>query len=250
MKNKVVFITLFVLICPNLSSQIKVDNMGRVGIGTLSPEPWRQMTIDIDGTNFSGGVEIDATELGSWEPAIHTNVSNQATLSYRLSYNFMDRFYVAGAGWLWCYLGGYFGSDINMKTNITEIESPLEKVINLHGVSFEFKEDLGTTRTGVIAQEVEKVLPGAIRTMNDGSKAISYNDLIGLLIEAIKEQQNMIDNLKSGESNIKSGQVYSANSEESSDNMLSQNTPNPFDEDTQIEFRIAEEVQNSVLYIL
>jgi hypothetical protein len=85
-------------------------------------------------------------------------------------------------------------SDINLKENIKIIESPIEKVSQLNGVSFDWKDNHQSS-AGVIAQEVEKVLPEIIKE-NDGNKSVNYNGLIGLLIEAVKEQQKQIDELK------------------------------------------------------
>jgi hypothetical protein len=50
--------------------------------------------------------------------------------------------------------------------------------------------------TGRIAQDVEKILPELVETSDDGTKSVSYGNIIGVLIEAIKEQQKQIDELK------------------------------------------------------
>jgi len=84
-------------------------------------------------------------------------------------------------------------SDISLKTNIKIIEDPLEKVMQINGVSFDWKENQKPS-IGVIAQELEKVLPELV-TQGD-IKSVNYNGLIGVLIEAIKEQQRQIDELK------------------------------------------------------
>ena len=49
---------------------------------------------------------------------------------------------------------------------------------------------------GVIAQEIEKVLPSLVQTREDGYKGVKYDKIVALLIEAIKDQQNQIDELK------------------------------------------------------
>jgi hypothetical protein len=69
----------------------------------------------------------------------------------------------------------------------------LEKVSQINGVLFEWKST-GETSAGVVAQEVEKVLPEVVKEI-DG-KTVNYNGLIGLLIQAIKEQQAQIEELK------------------------------------------------------
>ena len=85
-------------------------------------------------------------------------------------------------------------SDEKLKENIKTIENALEKTLNLRGVEYDRKES-GEHQIGVIAQEVEKIIPEVVYE-NDGTKSVAYGNLIGLLIEAIKEQQNEIDELK------------------------------------------------------
>ena len=84
-------------------------------------------------------------------------------------------------------------SDINLKRNIHQIEDSLVKILQIRGVNFEWKES-GRASIGVIAQEVEKVLPELIS--GDDSKVVNYNGLVGVLIEAVKEQQKQIEELK------------------------------------------------------
>ena len=86
-------------------------------------------------------------------------------------------------------------SDINLKDNIKVIDDPLAKVLQLNGVSFDWK-DTGQSSAGVIAQDVERVMPGIIRDNSTGYKSLNYNGLIGLLIEAVKEQNETIEVLK------------------------------------------------------
>jgi len=86
-------------------------------------------------------------------------------------------------------------SDINLKTNIKVIDNPLAKVMQINGVSFDWKH-VQQSSAGVIAQDVEKVLPEIVSEAKDGHKTLNYNGLIGLLIEAVKEQQEQINTLK------------------------------------------------------
>jgi hypothetical protein len=85
-------------------------------------------------------------------------------------------------------------SDIRLKTNVQVIENPLAKVIQIEGVSFNWKED-NRPALGVIADQVQEILPELVH--GDDPKTVNYNGLIGLLIEAVKEQQIQIDELKS-----------------------------------------------------
>lgn len=84
-------------------------------------------------------------------------------------------------------------SDIRLKTNIQKIDDPIEKVLKINGVSFNWKND-NRESMGVIAQEVEEVLPQLVS--KGETKTVNYNGLIGLLIESIKDQQEQINVLK------------------------------------------------------
>jgi len=88
-------------------------------------------------------------------------------------------------------------SDEKLKDNIEPIENPIEKVKGINGVTFNRNDIEGNPRqTGVIAQEVETVLPEVVETDEKGIKTVSYGNMVGLLIEAIKEQQNEIERLR------------------------------------------------------
>lgn len=88
-------------------------------------------------------------------------------------------------------------SDIRLKTDIEVIPDALWKIRQLRGVTYE-RIDSGERQTGVIAQEVQAVLPEAVMTMNDDNKTLSvaYGNMVGLLIEAIKELKTELDDLK------------------------------------------------------
>jgi hypothetical protein len=75
-------------------------------------------------------------------------------------------------------------SDRSLKDNIVTIDSALDKVSALRGVYFD--KD-GKASTGVIAQEVEEVLPEVVHTQENGLKSVAYGNMVGLLIEAVKE---------------------------------------------------------------
>lgn len=84
-------------------------------------------------------------------------------------------------------------SDINLKKNIKPFENALDKVVQINGVTFEWKKT-NSQSAGIIAQDVEKVFPELVR---DGDfKTVNYNGLIGVLIESIKELKQEIEDLK------------------------------------------------------
>jgi len=90
-------------------------------------------------------------------------------------------------------------SDESLKTNIQVINNAVGKVEQLHGITFDRIED-GSSSTGVIAQELKAVLPEAVHTNEQGLHSVAYGNVVGLLIEAIKEQQKQIDELRSNKS--------------------------------------------------
>ena len=89
-------------------------------------------------------------------------------------------------------------SDIRLKDNIRLIDNAIEKVKAIRGVYYNRndQDDKLKLHTGIIAQEVELVLPEVVSEDNEGKKNVAYGNMVGLLIEAIKEQQKQIDELK------------------------------------------------------
>jgi hypothetical protein len=86
-------------------------------------------------------------------------------------------------------------SDERAKEDITPITGALDKVQQLGGYSFILK-DTDKKSSGVIAQEVQKVMPELVQKDDGGLLSVQYGNMVGLLIEAIKEQQTQIDELK------------------------------------------------------
>jgi hypothetical protein len=80
-------------------------------------------------------------------------------------------------------------SDVNKKSNIETIGSAIDTINKLRGVSFDWKDN-GRHSYGLIAQEVEQVIPAIVSTAPDGTKTLNYDAIIGFLIEAIKELAN------------------------------------------------------------
>lgn len=95
-------------------------------------------------------------------------------------------------------------SDVTLKDNITEIDNALEKVNSIRGVTYDRIDQDNARHAGVIAQEVEEVLPEVVHTDDNGIKSVAYGNMVGLLIEAIKEQQAQINELKEELKNVNS----------------------------------------------
>lgn len=85
-----------------------------------------------------------------------------------------------------------FLSDVRFKENIQKIDNPIDKIVRIEGVTFDWKSD-NKPSMGVIAQNIEEVLPQLVS--GDDTKTVNYNGIIGLLVECVKTQQEQIDEL-------------------------------------------------------
>ena len=102
----------------------------------------------------------------------------------------------------------YYSSDERLKENIVEIDNALEKVKQIRGVRYDWTDEhikskggpdnyfMRKTDVGVIAQEIEAVLPEIVAERDDGIKAVRYERLTALLIEAVKELSARVDELE------------------------------------------------------
>ncbi len=104
----------------------------------------------------------------------------------------------------YCSSGAWAASDFRFKKNIVTLKSALDKILQLRGVSFEWKTEefpnKGFTHgenIGLIAQEVEKIIPELVKDGPEGYKSIAYDKLTAFLIEGMKEQQSQIESGKS-----------------------------------------------------
>jgi len=134
---------------------------------------------------FNGLVAVD----GDIRPTTNNN-GNLGTSSYRWNTVYATN-------------GVINTSDSRYKTNIKEIENSLDIVMKLNGVKYNWRDDEfpemnfdSETHIGVLAQEVEAVLPELVFTDENGYKSVSYDKLAPVLIEAVKEQQGEIEALK------------------------------------------------------
>jgi hypothetical protein len=127
---------------------------------------------DIQFGNFSGIWKLDGSVgIGTTTPGIYKLAVNGAVGATSFEYT----------------------SDRSLKKNIETIKNPLTKIMNLRGVTFNWKKD-NEASLGLIAQEVEMVFPELVSN-NNGIRSVQYGNLVAPLIEAVKEQQKEIDNL-------------------------------------------------------
>jgi hypothetical protein len=162
------------------------------------------------GISVNGGVYADTGSISWFQPGYS---SNQIFKTYQRSDNVLVTQYGSfGAG-----TGSYANvfnldssgnvtvpgnvtaySDITLKDNIVTIKDALNKVTQVSGVTYTRRDlaDKQKRYTGVIAQEIESILPEAVMTDEDGIKSVAYGNVIGLLIEAIKELNSNINSLQ------------------------------------------------------
>jgi hypothetical protein len=102
----------------------------------------------------------------------------------------------------------YYSSDERLKTNIRPIENALASLENIHGVRYDWIDEVISKNggedgffvrkedVGLIAQEIELILPEIVATRPDGYKGIKYERVVALLLEAIKELKTEVEDLK------------------------------------------------------
>ena len=92
----------------------------------------------------------------------------------------------------------FWSSDERLKDNIAPIDDPLAKVVSISGNTFDWndKSNKSGHDVGLIAQEIEKVLPEAVTTRDNGYLAVDYHKVVPLLVEAVKELSAKVDALE------------------------------------------------------
>ena len=111
------------------------------------------------------------------------------------STSYTQRFQVRGDGYVYASSSIAAASDIRLKKNIKVIPDALEKVSKISGYTFD-RIDLEGRHVGVIAQEMLEVLPEVVDKGDDGMYAVSYGNIVALLIEALKEEKKKREELE------------------------------------------------------
>lgn len=148
------------------------------GINTLAPEDTKLVTEKALANRF---VNNDRAQTIAGEKTFNNDITINAELK------------VTGD------ITAFFTSDRRLKDNITLLKNPLDRLTKLSGNTFTWNSNSGKSGNdvGVIAQEVSEVQPEAVTVRENGYLAVSYEKLIPLLIESIKELKREIDDLKS-----------------------------------------------------
>lgn len=297
MKKLILLLSFSLLATGLMFGQFKVDDHGYATSsnitldGVLGSRPL-----------FSGVLTVKANRVDpNYDPMYVTPVCLISTMNQGAGYSYMNsyknrvNFYVNYDGQLYTKYGMLTTSDSLCKENISELEPTMSKIRRLHGVTFDYlnespmgsrsalaaeeavqelpmgatpeisrqiQEEKSRKRIGLLAQEVERVFPEAVRTSYDGTKGILYNDLVGVLIEGMKELQDSlaVQALRNDQMHRELEEIRSAlfalaspqspapktNAPASTVNnglaqdgaQLDQNTPNPFNQETEIGYRL------------
>ena len=160
-----------------------IADTDRVGVGTATPQA--KLHVTGSGT-FSGDVSITSGTTSTSKTTGALTVTGGVGISGSL--------YVGGD------ITAFDTSDQRLKDNITPISNALNKVLAISGNTFDWNEksEKEGSDVGVIAQEILEVLPEAVTTRDNGYLAVRYEKLVPLLIEAIKELKEEINELKGG----------------------------------------------------
>ena len=182
--------------------RLRITSDGNIGIGTSVPANAADsnntaiLNVGIVTANFYYGDGSNLTGIDAGQVGALTDIVNDTTpqLGGELDVNNNS---ITGTGNV--NLSGIITaidfnstSDARLKTNVQVISEPLDKIVRINGVSFNWIEN-NKPSIGVIADNIQEVLPELVTDTNP--KTVNYNGLIGLLIEVVKEQQTQIDSL-------------------------------------------------------
>jgi hypothetical protein len=180
--------------------QTSITTLGTIGTGTWQGSVIASAYLDADTAHLSDTQTF--TGAKTFSSAVNITNSTASTTITTGALIVTGGVGVSGALNVGGDVVAYASSDKRLKDNIKNIENPIQKVQKLNGVTWDWNSNADELQqslpnVGVIAQEVEEVLPQLVHNRDNGFKGVDYAKLTGLLIEAIKEQQKQIDELKS-----------------------------------------------------
>lgn len=205
----------------NFIIRLSITQNGRIGIGTTMPEKQLSLSggMNIDqGNTGVGAVNSSSLSFGSASGEAIGSNRQAGNNQYGLDFftDGMNRMSISNSGNVGIGLstpqtklhvngsivamGTITPSDIRYKRNIVPVDNALKKIMSLSAYYYSFKTNefpdmsFDTKRQiGVIAQEVERVLPEVVITLQNGYKTVDYPKLIPLLIQGMNEQQHIIE---------------------------------------------------------
>lgn len=203
MKKLFLSATLFCIVFSGFA-QLKISTYGNVGVGTTTP----QYKLDLNlGT-------VDTFRIHTWTNAYIDQSGAYGSLCFRPEMDYYLQFGTSQkkVGQIWAFeIRGLWEieySDFRMKENIRPIENALQRIRQVNGVQYTMKsenfeeipeekrEEFTRNDYGVIAQDLLEIFPELVVPDEDGNYGVKYTRLIPIMVEAIKEQQNMIDSLQ------------------------------------------------------
>lgn len=184
---------------------LRISNGGFVGINTTAPASNldvfgnARVTGTLTANLFNGTINASnisgSSSLSQWTGAAGTSIYYSSNVGINTSSAPASTYALYVSGDMYATGDIVALSDNRYKTDLEVIRDPIEKIKQVSGYTF-LRTDIHTRQTGVLAQELERVLPEAVHTDETGGKSVAYGNVVGLLIEAIKAQQVEIDALK------------------------------------------------------
>jgi hypothetical protein len=248
--KKIKLITLLVLLVNSGISQLKVDQLGHIGMGTNFPNSGYRCHI-------KGNLLLTSYPSSPyWELQLKTSSTGTIIGSSKDRIDFWTNW--TGHN-LIAVQATHTLSDSNLKTNINQIENGIEKLMKIRCYKYNLKTDhdsLNQTEStiksnyGFLSQQIEKELDEVNIVSNSfGMKLMDYNQIIPVAVKAIQEQQLKIEKLKEELQNMKENmqlngtnrldnEIISNKEKTTNANVLYQNAPNPFSESTEIKFKL------------
>jgi hypothetical protein len=170
-------------------AQSDIAALGNVG---SMQQQLEQATTDAERNLILEKFQLQNAALGSLAP-LAGNVTSKTTSTPSGMQTLGNIAQIAGAAMT------MFPSDPSLKENIKPMKGALKKLSFLNGSTYNYMDDEDETPTGgIMADDVEEVMPGAVKTMDNGKMAVDYSKVTGLLVEAVKELDAKISSKKKG----------------------------------------------------
>lgn len=284
-KLSALFMVMAVALFTTVSAQIKINKEGAVYTGAYTTDDLNNHSdstvpgLYVYGKQYKSaavlfpgesgvGLSIDGTNALMNTTLISVRCQNTSNI-FSCSVGNSSAFVVEGSGYVYAsnYITMHSANNLKQSTLKSKpLISPLQKVLKLNGGLFpvesekqkvtlnvakkdpnRFEPITGPAyRIGIDTKELEELVPEVVYKNGKGETGVAYNELVGLLVEAIKELQGTITEMQEQIEDLKSpsgvtSTVYGAIE-------LHQNVPNPFDQETRIRFSIPDDVTTAQLY--